>query len=145
LVKGRAGTDGITIGFVAGISICADVEDEEGTALGALFGAMGTTLGVLAGTVSTGRSQAFALESKVFILAGIREISIDSKMDGVLSNDASSKTVRSGGTAVDATSNGGKVGVSTSGGGTAASTGADLPPSIGGLSYGRVGRSIKGG
>jgi hypothetical protein len=144
LVKGRAGTYGTTIGFVAGIAIGSDVGAEEGT-LGALFGAMGTTLGVLAGTVITGRSQAFALESKVFTLAGSREISIDSKMDGAISNDASSKTVNSGGTAVDVTSNGGKLGVATSGGGTAASAGAELPPSIGGLSYGRVGQSIRGG
>jgi hypothetical protein len=106
---------------------------------------MVTTLGVLAGTVSTGWSQASALESKVFTLAGSRGVSIDSKMDGVISNDASSKTVRSGGTAVDATSIGGKVGVVTSGGGTAASTGADLAPLIGGLLCGSVGRSIRGG
>jgi hypothetical protein len=72
--------------------------------------AMGTTLGVLAGTVSTGRAQAIALESKVFTFVGRMEILIDSKMVGVISNDASSKTVRSGGTAVAATSNGGKVG-----------------------------------
>jgi hypothetical protein len=106
--------------------------------------AMGTTLGVLAGTVITGRTQALTLGSKVFTLAGRREISIDSTMAGVILNDASSKTVRSGGTAVDATSNGGKVGVATLGGGTSAANGAELAPLIGGLSYGRVGRSIRG-
>jgi hypothetical protein len=45
---------------------------------------------------------------------------------------------------VDATSIGGRAGVVTSGGGTAASIGADLAPSIGGLSYG-FGRSTRGG
>jgi hypothetical protein len=107
--------------------------------------AMGTTLGVLAGAVSTCRAQAIALGFKVFTLAGGREISLDSKMVGVISNDASSKTVCLGGTEVAATSNGGKVGVTTSDGGTAASSGTEWAPSIGDLLNGRVGRSIRGG
>jgi hypothetical protein len=74
---------------------------------------MGTILEV-AGMVSTGRAQAIDLGFKVFTLAGCREISIDSKMVGVILNDASSSTLGSGGTAVAATSNGGKVGVATS-------------------------------
>jgi hypothetical protein len=46
--------------------------------------AMGINLGVLAGTASTGRSQASALGSKVFTLADSREILIDSRRYGVI-------------------------------------------------------------
>jgi hypothetical protein len=113
---------------------------------------MGTTLGVLAGAFITGRSglevardQTIALGFKVFTLTGRGEISLDSKMVGVISNDDSSKMVSSGGTSVAATSNGGKVGVATSGGSTAASSGAEWATSIGDFSDGRFRRSIRGG
>jgi hypothetical protein len=80
------------------------------------------------GGLKGARSQAIALGFKVAggildaaILTGSREISLDSKRVGVVSNDGSSKTVRSGGTAGAANSNGGNVGVVTSDGSTAAS------------------------
>jgi hypothetical protein len=142
--KGPVGTNGTTIGFLVGsmevnLKVIGNQLGTEGMV------EMSTTLGVLAGTVSTGRAPVIALESQGFTLAGRREISIDSRLVGVISNDASSKTVRSGGTAVATTSNGSKAGVATSGGGTAASSGTEWAPSIGGLSDGRVGRSIRGG
>jgi hypothetical protein len=140
-VAGLVGTDGTAIWFFEGLVRPGGKLRVDATEDGMV---MCINLGVLAGTTSTGRSQASALGSKVFTLAGSGEISIDSRRDGVISNDASSKTVRSGGTSVDATSIGGKAGVVTLGGGTAAPIGADLPPSIGGLSYG-FGRSTRGG
>jgi hypothetical protein len=140
LVAGLVGTDGTAIGFFKGL-VRPDAKLRRAATEDGME--MGANLGALAGTPSTGHNQASAFGSKVFTLADRREISIDFRRGGVISNDASSKTVRLGGTSVDATSICGKAGVVTSGGGTAASTGAGLPPSIGGLSDGFE-RSIRG-
>jgi hypothetical protein len=141
LVVELAGTDGTVIGFFEGL-VRPDVKLRRGATEDGR--AMGANLGALAGTPGTGHNQASAFGSKVFALAGRKEVSIDSRRGGVISNDASSNTVRSGGTAMDATSIGDTAGVVTSGGGTTASTGAGLAPSMGRRSDG-FDQSIKGG
>jgi hypothetical protein len=141
LVATMAGTDGIAIGYLEGL-VQPDVKLREGATEDGK--AMGATLGELAGTPGTDHNQASAFGLRVCALAGSMELSIDSRRSGVISNDASSNTVRSGGIEVDATSIGGTSGVVTSGGGTAASTGAGFAPSMGGRSDG-IDRSIKGG
>jgi hypothetical protein len=141
LVATLAGNDGTAIGYFEGL-VRPDVKLREGATEDG--NAMGATIGALAGTPGTGHNQASAFGSRVCALAGSKELSIDSRRSGVISNDASSNTVRSGGTAVDATSIGGTTGVVTSGGGTAALTGAGFAPSTGGRSDG-IDRSITGG
>jgi hypothetical protein len=141
LVATLAGTDGIASGYLEGLVRpdvkLREVATEDGKAMGA-------TLRALAGTPGTGHDQASDFGLRVCALAGSKELSIDSKRSGVISNDASLDAVLSGGTAVDATSIGGTAGVVTSGGGTASSSGAGFSPSMGGRSDG-IDRSIKGG